>query len=55
MQDGDVSHLTSTEIKNDLVAIRSLIAAKKVASFAMPLVGNKLAMNASRNILEALV
>ena len=38
---------------NYLAAIKSLIAIGKVASFVVPLVGNKLAMSTSSDMLEA--
>ena len=52
-QDGNVARSPSVEATNDPTAIRSLIAIRKVASFAKPHPGNKLAMSASSDALEA--
>ena len=53
MQDGVVAHSLSAQATNDPTAIRSLIAVGKVASVAGPHAGNKLAMSASSDALEA--
>ena len=52
-QDGSVAHSPSAQATNDAMATRSLIAVGKLASFAKPHAGNKLAMSASSNALEA--
>ena len=41
-QDGAVAHLPSMQANNDLMAIRSLIAIGKVASFIVPSAGKNL-------------
>ena len=51
-QDGGVARLPLVEENNDLMEIKGLIAIGKVASFAWPLAGNKLAMSASSNMLH---
>ena len=52
-QHGGVARSPSAQENKNLTAIRSLIAVGKVASFAMPLEGNKVAMSASSDALEA--
>ena len=52
-EDGVVAHSPSAQASNDPIAIRSLIAVRKLASCAGPHVGNKLAMSASSDALEA--
>ena len=53
MQDGGVARSPSGQENKDPTAIRRLIAVGKVASFAVPHAGNKLAMSASSDALEA--
>ena len=52
-KDGSIARSPSAQVTNDPTAMRSLIAGGKVASFAKPHVGNKLAMIASSDALEA--
>ena len=52
-QDGSVSRLPSVEENKDPRSIRRLLGIGKVASFTVPHAGNKLAMSASSNTLEA--
>ena len=53
VQDGRVARSPSAqENKEDLMAIKSFIAIRKVASFVVPPAGNGVAMNASSNALE---
>ena len=52
MQDDGVAHSPFTQA-NDPTAIKSLIAVRKMASFAEPHAGNKLAMSASSDALQA--
>ena len=53
VKDGGVACSPSAQVTNDPTAIRSLIAVRKVPSFAKPHAGNKLAMSASSDVLEA--
>ena len=53
MKDDGVARSPSAQLTNDPTAIRSLIAVRKVASSAKPHAGNKLAMSASSDALEA--
>ena len=52
-QDGSVARPPSVQAINDPTAIRSLIAIGKMAFFAVPSAGNKVAMIASSDELEA--
>ena len=52
-KDDNIAHLPSMQANNNLTAIRSLIAIREVASFAVPPLGNKLAMSTSSAMLEA--
>ena len=53
MQDDGVARSPLTQENNDPIAIKSLIAVKRVAYFAVPPVGNEIAMSASSNAPEA--
>ena len=52
-QDGGVARSPFAQENKDPMAIRRLIAVGKVASFAVPHAGNKFAMSASSDALEA--
>ena len=51
--DGDVARSPSEQENNNPTAIRRLIAVGKVASFGVRHAGNKIAMSASSDALEA--
>ena len=53
MRDDGVARSPSAQENNDPTAIRRFIVVGKVASFAVPHAGNKLAMSASSDALEA--
>ena len=53
VQDGGVARSPSAQENKDPTAIKRLIAVGKVASFTVPHAGNKLAMSASSDALEA--
>ena len=53
VQDGGVAYSSFGQENKNLMAIRSLIAVGKVASFVVPSAGNKVAMSASSNTMEA--